>query len=161
MVGTRDEWLTLKERTDQARVDFIRTDLDACNTFVTVAETAYSMDPKVGTSWRGVSLDTMLANVKTDASYVVVRSYGGYSTNLPLKDILDKQAWIAFRFGGQDLAPEHGGPARLLVPHLYLWKSAKWVRGLNVTDQDEPGFWETYGYHDRGDPWLEQRYWGD
>jgi len=116
---------------------------------------------KLGTSWQGVSLDTMLADVKTDASYVLVRSYGDYSTNLPLKDILDKQAWIAFLFGGQDLAPEHGGPARLLVPHLYLWKSAKWVRGITLMRQDKPGFWESLGYHNYGDPWREQRYWGD
>jgi DMSO/TMAO reductase YedYZ molybdopterin-dependent catalytic subunit len=116
---------------------------------------------KLDTSWQGVSLDTVLADVKTDASYVLVRSYGDYSTNLPLKDILDKQAWIAFQFDGQDLAPEHGGPARLLVPHLYLWKSAKWVRGITLMRQDTPGFWESLGYHNHGDPWREQRYWGD
>lgn len=116
---------------------------------------------KLDTSWKGVSLDTVLADVKTDASYVLVRSYGDYSTNLPLKDILGKQAWIAFQFDGQDLAREHGGPARLLVPHLYLWKSAKWVRGITLMRQDTPGFWESLGYHNHGDPWREQRYWGD
>ena len=116
---------------------------------------------KLGTSWEGVSLDTMLAEVKTDASHAMVRSYGDYTTNLPLNDLRNKQAWIAFRFDGKDLAPEHGGPARLLVPHLYLWKSAKWVRGITLMHQDKPGFWEGLGYHIYGDPWREQRYSGD
>jgi DMSO/TMAO reductase YedYZ molybdopterin-dependent catalytic subunit len=78
-----------------------------------------------------------------------------------LEDVTDGQAWVAYEFGGAPLEPEHGGPARLLVPHLYFWKSAKWVRGLALTLDDEPGFWETYGYHNHGDPWLEQRYQGD
>jgi len=116
---------------------------------------------KLGTSWEGVSLDTMLTDVKTDASHAMARSYGDYTTNLPLKDLRNKQAWIAFRFDGKDLAPEHGGPARLLVPHLYLWKSAKWVRGITLMYQDKPGFWESLGYHIYGDPWKEQRYSGD
>jgi len=116
---------------------------------------------KLGTSWEGVSLDALLAGVKTDASYTLVRSYGDYTTNVPLKDLLNKQAWIAFRYDGQDLAPEHGGPARLLVPHLYLWKSAKWVRGMTLMHEDKPGFWEGLGYHIYGDPWREQRYSGD
>src|SRR5713226_7794881 len=108
-----------------------------------------------------VTLDTLLANLKTDAEYALVHSYGDYSTNLPLEDLMNKQAWIAFRFDDEDLAPEHGGPARLLVPHLYLWKSAKWVRGITLMHEDKPGFWETLGYHNYGDPWREQRYWGD
>jgi DMSO/TMAO reductase YedYZ molybdopterin-dependent catalytic subunit len=116
---------------------------------------------KLGTSWEGVSLDTMLADVDTDADYALVRSYGGYTTNLPLNDLMNNQGWIAFRFEEEDLAPEHGGPARLLVPHLYLWKSAKWVRGITLMHEDQPGFWETLGYHNYGDPWREQRYWGD
>jgi len=116
---------------------------------------------KFGTTWEGVSLDTLFADVKTDASYALVHSYGGYTTNLPLNDLLNKQAWIAFKFEGEDLAPEHGGPARLLVPHLYLWKSAKWVHGITLMKQDKPGFWERLGYHNYGDPWREQRYWGD
>jgi DMSO/TMAO reductase YedYZ molybdopterin-dependent catalytic subunit len=114
---------------------------------------------KLATSWEGVSLDTLLADVETSADYVSVEAYGGYTTNLPLEDLLEGQAWVAFRYDGEDLAPEHGGPARLLVPHLYLWKSAKWVRGITLTTQDEPGFWETAGYHNYGDPWREQRYW--
>lgn len=116
---------------------------------------------KLDTTWRGVSLDTMLEGVETAADYAVAVSYGGYTTNLPLQDLLDGQAWIAYEFDGEPLAPEHGGPARLLVPHLYFWKSAKWLRGIRLTLEDEPGFWETAGYHDYGDPWLEQRYRGD
>ncbi|KAB2365566.1 sulfite oxidase-like oxidoreductase [Actinomadura montaniterrae] len=116
---------------------------------------------KLGTTWTGVSLDTLLADVETTADYALARSYGGYTTNLPLEDLLDGRAWLAYRFDGEDLHPEHGGPVRLLVPHLYFWKSAKWVHGLDLLTQDEPGFWETAGYHDYGDPWLEQRYQGD
>jgi DMSO/TMAO reductase YedYZ molybdopterin-dependent catalytic subunit len=116
---------------------------------------------KLATRWQGVSLDTLLADVDTAADYATAHSYGGYTTNLPLEDLLDGQAWIAYRFDGDDLAPEHGGPARLLVPHLYFWKSAKWIRGLRLTLDDEPGFWEQAGYHDYGDPWREQRYQGD
>jgi DMSO/TMAO reductase YedYZ molybdopterin-dependent catalytic subunit len=116
---------------------------------------------KFETGWTGISLDTLLADIETSAGYAFVRSYGGYATNLPLEDLLDGKAWIAFNFEGAELAPEHGGPARLLVPHLYLWKSAKWVRSIDLRDEDEPGFWESVGYHNYGDPWREQRYWGD
>ena len=116
---------------------------------------------KLRTTWRGVSLDTLLARAQTSAEYALARSYGGYTTNLPLADLLDGQAWVAFEYGGQPLAAEHGGPARLLVPHLYLWKSAKWVQGIDLKAKDEPGFWESLGYHNYGDPWREQRYWGD
>jgi DMSO/TMAO reductase YedYZ molybdopterin-dependent catalytic subunit len=116
---------------------------------------------KLGTAWEGVSLDTLFADVESTAEYALAHSYGGYTTNLPVQDLLDGQAWIAFRYDGEELNAEHGGPARLLVPHLYLWKSAKWVRGLQLLDADEPGFWETAGYHNYGDPWREQRYWGD
>jgi len=116
---------------------------------------------KLGTVWEGVSLDTILSGLKTDAEYVLAHSYGDYSTNLPLEDITDKKAWVAFRFDDEDLAPEHGGPARLLVPHLYFWKSAKWVRGITLMHEDKPGFWESLGYHNYGDPWREQRYQGD
>ncbi len=116
---------------------------------------------KLETTWRGVSLDTLLADVETAADFVLIDSYGGYTTNVPLEDLLDGKAWIAHAYDGAPLAAEHGGPARLLVPHLYLWKSAKWVRGLTLSLQDEPGFWETAGYHNYGDPWREQRYWGE
>ena len=116
---------------------------------------------KLGTDWRGVSLDTLLSDVETGADNALVHSYGGYTTNLPLADLMNGQAWVVHRFDGDDLEAAHGGPARLLVPHLYLWKSAKWVRGLTLLDHDEPGFWETAGYHLYGDPWAEQRFWGD
>lgn len=116
---------------------------------------------KLRTHWEGVSLDNLFADINTNAKYAMVRSYGDYSTNVPLDDLLNKKSWIAFRFDGQDLTPEHGGPARLLVPHLYLWKSAKWVRGITLLHEDQPGFWESLGYHMYGDPWREQRYSGD
>jgi DMSO/TMAO reductase YedYZ molybdopterin-dependent catalytic subunit len=116
---------------------------------------------KLDTNWRGVSVDTLLEAVETEAEYVTAWCDGGYTTNLPLEDVTGGKAWVAYEFGGEPLEPEHGGPARLLVPHLYFWKSAKWVRGLRLTPSDEPGFWENYGYHNRGDPWLEQRYQGD
>ena len=116
---------------------------------------------KLDTGWVGVSLDTLLADVDTSAEFVLARSYGGYTTNLPLADVSDGKAWIAHTYDGEPLDPEHGGPARLLVPHLYFWKSAKWVREIELRRDDEPGFWEGYGYHSYGDPWLEQRYAGD
>jgi DMSO/TMAO reductase YedYZ molybdopterin-dependent catalytic subunit len=116
---------------------------------------------KLDTTWQGVALDTLFEDVETAADFALVHSYGGYTTNLPLEDLLDGKAWVAYRYDGDDLAPEHGGPARMLVPHLYLWKSAKWVRGIQLLLEDEPGFWESVGYHDYGDPWREQRYQGD
>jgi DMSO/TMAO reductase YedYZ molybdopterin-dependent catalytic subunit len=116
---------------------------------------------KLGTTWEGVSLDTLLDGVETSADYAIAFCDGDYTTNLPLEDLTDGQAWVVWGYEGDDLDPEHGGPARLLVPHLYFWKSAKWVRGLRLTDDDEPGFWESVGYHNYGDPWREQRYWGD
>jgi DMSO/TMAO reductase YedYZ molybdopterin-dependent catalytic subunit len=116
---------------------------------------------KFNTRWEGVSVDTLLADVVTAADYLQAFSDGGYTTNLPLADVRDGKAWIVDTYDGQALESEHGGPARLLVPHLYFWKSAKWVRGLELTLGDEPGFWETFGYHNYGDPWQEQRYAGD
>jgi DMSO/TMAO reductase YedYZ molybdopterin-dependent catalytic subunit len=116
---------------------------------------------KLDTAWRGISVDTLLAHVAHDSPYVLAFSDGGYTTNLPLEDLSGGKAWVALGYDGDPLEPEHGGPARLLVPHLYFWKSAKWVRGLELRDEDEPGFWETYGYHSYGDPWREQRYAGD
>ena len=113
---------------------------------------------KLGTAWEGVSLDVLLSDVKTASQYAMFHSYGDYTTNLPLKDVTNKKAWIAFKYDGAELQPEHGGPARLLVPHLYLWKSAKWVKGMTLMPHDETGFWENLGYHIYGDPWKEQRY---
>jgi len=120
---------------------------------------------KFGTHWEGVSVDTLLDGARaagvSDGQFVLAFSDGGYTTNLPIADVTGGKAWIAFGYDGAPLAPEHGGPVRLLVPHLYFWKSAKWVRGLRILDRDERGFWEKLGYHDRGDPWREQRYQGD
>lgn len=114
---------------------------------------------KLEMSWRGVSIDKLFENVESQYDYVMAHSYGGYTTNVPLEDLLDGKAWIAIEADGEPLDPEHGGPARLLVPHLYFWKSAKWVRGLVMMPDDDPGFWEQNGYHLRGDPWKEERYW--
>jgi DMSO/TMAO reductase YedYZ molybdopterin-dependent catalytic subunit len=116
---------------------------------------------KLDTDWTGVSLDVLLDGVETSAEYVIAFSDGGYTTNLPLEDLTGRKAWVAYAYDGEPLDPEHGGPARLLVPHLYFWKSAKWVRGLELRSQDEAGFWEAAGYHNYGDPWREQRYWSD
>jgi DMSO/TMAO reductase YedYZ molybdopterin-dependent catalytic subunit len=116
---------------------------------------------KLDTTWEGVSVDTLLEEAGQEAPYVLAFCDGGYTTNLPTEDVTGGKAWVAFNYGGEPLEPEHGGPARLLVPHLYFWKSAKWVRGLALREENEPGFWETYGYHIYGDPWREQRYSGD
>ena len=118
---------------------------------------------KLAMTWHGVSIDTVfaLAPPLPSATHVLARSWTGYTTNLPLADVTGGKAWVAWDADGEPLKREHGGPARLLVPHLYFWKSAKWIAGLELLDHDEPGFWEQNGYHDRGDPWLEQRYQGD
>jgi DMSO/TMAO reductase YedYZ molybdopterin-dependent catalytic subunit len=116
---------------------------------------------KFGTSWRGVSVDLLLEGRPTGATHVLVAADGGYSTNLPLSEVTGGRAWVVDTYAGAPLTPEHGGPARLLVPHLYLWKSAKWVRSLGLSSTDQPGFWENLGYHELGDPWREQRYSGD
>jgi DMSO/TMAO reductase YedYZ molybdopterin-dependent catalytic subunit len=118
---------------------------------------------KLAMTFTGVSVDDLLAVavIPPTATHVLARSHTGYTTNLPLADVIDGKAWIAWEVDGMPLPTDHGGPARLLVPHLYFWKSAKWVSGLRILDHDEPGFWEQNGYHNRGDPWLEQRYHGD
>ena len=116
---------------------------------------------KLDTHWRGVSLDTVLEGIDTTAEHVTQFSDGGYTTNTPLEDLMGGRAWIVYDYEGEPLPAEHGGPARMLLPHLYFWKSAKWIRGLRLMVEDEPGFWETTGYHNYGDPWKEQRYWGD
>lgn len=114
---------------------------------------------KLDTTWRGVSIDTLFAGIDTSYEYVMAHSYGGYTTNVPMADLRGGKAWIAYSFDGKPLDPEHGGPARLLVPHLYFWKSAKWVRGFSMQKHDDPGFWEQNGYNLHGDPWTEERYW--
>jgi DMSO/TMAO reductase YedYZ molybdopterin-dependent catalytic subunit len=118
---------------------------------------------KLGMTFTGVAVDTLLAIAEPlpTATHVLARSHTGYTTNFPLDDVTGGKAWIAWEVDGRPLPREHGGPARLLVPHLYFWKSAKWVAGIRLLDHNEPGFWEQNGYHDRGDPWLEQRYQGD
>jgi DMSO/TMAO reductase YedYZ molybdopterin-dependent catalytic subunit len=116
---------------------------------------------KLDTRWTGVPVDVLLDGVESAAEFVTAWCDGGYTTNVPLEDVAGGRAWVAYQYDGEPLEPEHGGPARLLVPHLYFWKSAKWLRGMTLTVDDEPGFWETYGYHNYGDPWREQRYWGD
>ena len=120
---------------------------------------------KFDTVWEGISIDTLLSEAAAkgvaSAPYVLARCDGGYTTNVPLADVTGGKAWIAFVYDGKPLHPEHGGPARLLIPHLYFWKSAKWVRRLDLLDRDERGFWESLGYHNYGDPWREQRYAGD
>ena len=116
---------------------------------------------KFDTGWSGVSVDTLLEQANPTAAFVTAFSDGGYTTNLPLADVTGGKAWVVDSFAGAPLSADHGGPARLLVPHLYFWKSAKWVRGLTLTVYDEPGFWEGFGYHNYGDPWREQRYAGD
>jgi DMSO/TMAO reductase YedYZ molybdopterin-dependent catalytic subunit len=117
---------------------------------------------KLDTVWQGVSIDAIFAKLDLDprARYASAWSDGGYTTNLPLGDLLDGKAFIAYHYDDQPLAPAHGGPARLVVPHLYLWKSAKWVRGITLMEHDKPGFWESLGYNNHGDPWKEERYSG-
>jgi DMSO/TMAO reductase YedYZ molybdopterin-dependent catalytic subunit len=118
---------------------------------------------KLDMRWHGVSVDTLLERVELDtaAAFVIAYSDGGYTTNLAIADVLNGQAFVAWEYDGASLAPEHGGPARLVVPGRYFWKSAKWIRGLRIQERDEPGFWESFGYHNRGDQWLEERYSGD
>ena len=158
----RDEWqFEITGQVDERRVWTWREFMALPSEDVTVDIHCVTKWSKLDTTWKGVSIDTLLKDVPTAAEFVIAHSFGGYATNLPLEDLTGGKAWIAYSFGGEPLEPEHGGPARLLVPHLYFWKSAKWVRGLELRDEDEPGFWEGYGYHNYGNPWLEQRYAGD
>jgi DMSO/TMAO reductase YedYZ molybdopterin-dependent catalytic subunit len=115
---------------------------------------------KFDTHWEGVSLDELMrrAAVAERATHLIAHSHDGYSTNLPIEDVMGGKAWVAVRYEGEEIAAEHGGPARLLVPHLYFWKSAKWLKKIEFIDRDIPGFWEVRGYHNYGDPWQEQRY---
>ncbi|MCF6376693.1 sulfite oxidase-like oxidoreductase [Nocardioides KLBMP 9356] len=131
---------------------------------------SYSGDIHCVTTWSkfdvvftGVSVDSLLdvAGPQPEAAYVMAHSSTGYTTNLALADLTGGKAWVVWEFDGRPLTAEHGGPVRLLVPHLYFWKSAKWISRLELMAADRPGFWEVNGYHDRGDPWLEQRYQGD
>jgi len=118
---------------------------------------------RFGTTFTGVSLDELwrVVRPRPEAAYLLAHATTGYTTNLPLEDVTGEKAWVVWAADGRPLPPDHGGPLRLLVPHLYFWKSAKWVTRLELLTTDRPGFWEQNGYHDRGDPWLEQRYQGD
>jgi DMSO/TMAO reductase YedYZ molybdopterin-dependent catalytic subunit len=118
---------------------------------------------KLDTRWRGVSVDTLLEHIELDprAKFVTAFTIEGYTTNLPVEDIVNGRAFVAYEYDGKPLEPAHGGPIRLVVPKLYLWKSAKWVTGLRFMEKDRSGFWESAGYNDHGDPWKEERYTGD
>lgn len=118
---------------------------------------------KFDTDWSGVYLKDIfeLAGLKPEGTHIIAFSSDSYSTNLPLEDVLDDKAMVATRYRGEPIPPEHGGPARLLVPHLYFWKSAKWLDEIKIINHDEPGFWEVRGYHNYGDPWKEERYTND
>lgn len=138
--------------------------------FLKLSSQTYTVDihcvtkwSKLDTRWQGVSVDTLLEQVELDpkARYLTAFCDGGYTTNIPLEDVTHGKAFVAYQYAEQPLPPEHGGPARLVVPQLYFWKSAKWVRGLRLMEKDRPGFWESLGYHNRGDPWKEERYQGD
>lgn len=118
---------------------------------------------KFDTNWQGVMIDDIIkiAGLSPSATHLIAHSYDGYTTNLPIEDLINQKAMVALSYEGDPIEAEHGGPARLLVPHLYFWKSAKWLNKLEFTNRDIPGFWETRGYHNYGDPWKEQRYWND
>jgi len=118
---------------------------------------------KFDTAWEGVSVDDLLADAGVDAptAFALAEGYDDYTTNVPFADLTDGRAMVATHYDGAPITPDHGGPARLLVPHLYFWKSAKWLKGLRFTQKDEGGFWEMRGYHMYGDPWREQRFTGD
>jgi DMSO/TMAO reductase YedYZ molybdopterin-dependent catalytic subunit len=157
-----DEWsFTVDGAVDAARAWTQEEFLALPSETVTVDIHCVTKWSKLDTTWTGVAVDTLLDGVETEGAYVMAWSDGDYTTNLPLEDLTGGRAWVAYAYDGEPLEPEHGGPARLLVPHLYFWKSAKWVRGLTLMLDNEPGFWESLGYHDYGDPWREQRYWGD
>lgn len=118
---------------------------------------------KFDTTWRGVKVSELLdrAGIADGASHVMGHAEYGYTANLPLADALRDESMVVWEYEGEPIEPIHGGPVRLLVPNLYFWKSPKWLRGIEVRDSDKPGFWERNGYHMYGDPFLEQRVWGD
>jgi DMSO/TMAO reductase YedYZ molybdopterin-dependent catalytic subunit len=115
---------------------------------------------RLDNEWHGVAFRELMRHVepKPEARHVMAHSYGGYTTNVSLQDLMEEGVLLAHSHNGQPLTPEHGGPLRLVIPHLYFWKSAKWVGGLQFMADEHPGFWEMYGYHNRGDPWKEERY---
>ena len=161
-VVATDRWrLTVSDGTTTAELDWAGLHDLGLKTLTTDIHCVTHWS-KLGTTWRGVPVPAVLEAAGVDElPYALVTSYGGYTTNVPLEDLVDRDAMIAVEFEGEPLRPEHGGPARLLVPHLYLWKSAKWVTRIELLDYDHPGFWEVAVYHNHGDPFLEQRYHGD
>ena len=158
-------WRFALENGDGALADWSWDEFEAlAQTEITVDIHCVTTWSKLDTRWRGVTFDTLLAATGLDeapAPFVMIHCDGGYATNLPVEDLIDGKAMVATHFDGAPLAPEHGGPARFLVPHLYFWKSAKWARRIAFMEEDAPGFWEELGYHMYGDPWREQRYAGD
>ncbi len=146
----------VKEKVSWAWDDFLK--LPAQN--YTVDISCVTKWTHLDMQWRGVSVDTLLEHAELDrkAAFVTAFTHDGYTTNLPIADILNGRAFVAYQYDGSPLAPEHGGPARLVVPHLYFWKSAKWVAGLRFMEKDQRGFWESAGYHNHADPWKEERY---
>jgi DMSO/TMAO reductase YedYZ molybdopterin-dependent catalytic subunit len=152
-----EEWtFSIHDAVDDAR-SWSWDEVTALPAEVTAAIHCVTRWSKLDARGKGVSVDALLDGVGTDAGYVTAWCDGGYTTNLPLEDLWGASACIAYEDGGEPLGPEHSGLARLLVPPLCLWKSAKWVGGLELRDHDEPDFWEAYGYHNDGDPWTEQR----
>jgi DMSO/TMAO reductase YedYZ molybdopterin-dependent catalytic subunit len=118
---------------------------------------------KFDTVWRGIKLKDLLdtAGIHPDATHVMGHAEYGYTANLPMEDALRDESMVVWEYEGEAIEPVHGGPVRLLVPNLYFWKSPKWLRGIELMNADKPGFWERNGYHMYGDPFLEQRHWGD
>jgi DMSO/TMAO reductase YedYZ molybdopterin-dependent catalytic subunit len=116
---------------------------------------------KFDTSWTGVRVRDLLdrAGVQPDATHILAHAEYGYTANLPISDVLHDESLVVYAYEGEDIEPIHGGPVRLLIPHLYFWKSPKWLRGIELRSSDTPGFWEQNGYHMYGDPFREQRYW--
>jgi DMSO/TMAO reductase YedYZ molybdopterin-dependent catalytic subunit len=160
-VDTRTWLFVVTTETGQAHSWTWKQFLDLPTEEVTTDIHCVTQWTKLDTRWRGVSCDVLLDGIETSAGFVMAHAYGGYTTTMPLADLRDGKAWVAFEYNGARLAPDHGGPARLLVPHLYLWKSAKWIRELELMPEDRRGFWEAGGYHDYGGPWREQRFQGD
>ncbi len=160
-----DEWNFALAEGDKVIAEWSWAEFEALpQTTITVDIHCVTTWSKLDTQWQGVTIDTLLGAAglsEPPGAFVLAHCDGDYTTNLPSEDIVDGKAMVATLFDGEPLAPEHGGPARLLVPHLYFWKSAKWVRRLQFLDNEELGFWEQLGYHAYGDPWREQRYAGD
>ncbi len=159
-----DQWSFTLQYESETLAEWNWTDFVALpQTKITVDIHCVTKWSKLDTTWEGFSVDTLLeiAGFDPPTDYVMAYCDGDYMTNLPLEDLMDGKGMVGLRYEGEALPAEHGGPARLFVPHLYFWKSEKWIRGLRFMDSDEPGFWEGYGYHIYGDPWREQRYAGD